>query len=632
MAAVGVPAGPCTQGLQQFIIKNECADLANYDPTFADQTVYEPCDVPPVAPTQWTPYTACTKQCINAGEAAEVQTSQRIDECGIVEIRQQLCNVPSCATWKNWIVDAKCSCLNPGAAVVERQCLDGYGQPAVGCIGDSKFQVPCGPNTSAAAVNPTTFALPLLTPAQLAEISALQLDLGSWTQIAGQWSAYSGCAKTCDVTGVCGQEARYIESFCKDTDGNRISIDRQTDIRACPCVTGDWQIVADTCSSQDPMTCSGVRTVTKRHTCTGDEVLEQAGSCGTPGTWGQWSAYTQCRTSCQEAVTPTRSRTRSWTCAAERQNGMFADETEIVACPSLVCSYFGAWSSWSACTVSCGMGQKTRTRYCHGGAVGTGFCIGDANKVLGDETVACDMGDCCEWDWSGWTGCCRGNDFKNKRLRLRGNNCGQDVEEIEKACELDFTNPSATYASCSIIRQTGINTVKQGGSLTWMDNIDTAASIMNVINPDNIQNVIYQDFKAEENPLTHELISEAGVIAAPAQVQPQVINQTIMPGQFMPMFQSPFTQNMQMQQQQPVLVQQVVTNQQHMVQPQMVQQQMVQQQMVQQQMVQPQIMVQSQMFQQPMVHQQAPAPVAVEETSPNTSPFGSPFDFLFNKN
>jgi len=190
---------------------------------------------------------------------------------------------------------------------------------------------------------------------------------------------------------------------------------------------------------------------------------------------------------------------------------------------------------------------------------------------------------------------------------------------------------SATYASCSIIRQTGINMVKQGGSLTWMDNVDTAASIMNVINPDNIQNVIYQDFKAEENPLTHELISEAGVIAAPAQVQPQVINQTIMPGQFMPMFQSPFTQNMQMQQQQPVLVQQVVTNQQQMVQPQMVQQQMVQQQMVQPQMVQ-QEMVQSQMFQQPMVHQQAPAPVAVEETSPNTSPFGSPFDFLFNKN
>jgi len=272
------------------------------------------------------------------------------------------------------------------------------------------------------------------------------------------------------------------------------------------------------------------------------------------------------------------------------------------------------------------MGQKTRTRYCHGGAVGTGLCIGDESKVLGDETVACDMGDCCEWDWSGWTGCCRGADSKNKRLRLRGNNCGQDVEQIEKPCELDYTNPSATYASCSIIRQTGVNLVRQGESLTWMAT-DSAASIMDVINPDNVQNVVYNDFKAEENPLTHEIISDAEVVAAPVQVQPQVINQTIMPGQQIPMFQAPFTQNMQIQQQQPVLVQQVNAYQQPTIQEPMFQPQMVQQAMAQPQMVH-QAMVQPQMVQEPMVQHQAPV---VEETSPNTSPFGA-FDFLFSRN
>merc|ERR1712127_637457 len=327
MAAVGVPAAACTRGLQQFIIKNECADLATVNPMFADQTIYEYCDVPATTPTEWTPFTACTKQCINAGEAAEVQTSQRLDECGNVEIRKQLCNVPSCASWQGWIVNAKCSCTNPGAAVVTRQCLDGYGQPAVGCVGQSTYQVPCGPNTSAQAVNPTTFALPQLSAAQLAEIKATMIDLGSWKQIAGQWSAFSGCAKTCDVSGVCGTESRYIESFCEDNDGNRVSIYSRAEARDCPCETGGWVVVADTCSSPDPMTCSGVRTVTKKHTCTGDQVTEQAGSCGTPGTWGAWSAYTQCRTSCQEAITPTRSRTRSWTCAAERLNGQFNDET-----------------------------------------------------------------------------------------------------------------------------------------------------------------------------------------------------------------------------------------------------------------------------------------------------------------
>merc|ERR1712088_706692 len=123
------------------------------------------------------------------------------------------------------------------------------------------------------------------------------------------------------------------------------------------------------------------------------------------------------------------------------------------------------------------------------------------------------------------------------------------------------------------IRQTGINMVRQGESLTWM-NTDTAASIMNVINPDNVQNVVYQDFQAEENPMTHEVIRTAGVIAAPVAAKPQIN-----------------------QQQQPVMAQQpmAVTNM------------------------------------KPMVHQQAP--VVVEETqktSPN--PFGNAFDFLFSKN
>merc|ERR1712241_404184 len=140
----------------------------------------------------------------------------------------------------------------------------------------------------------------------------------------------------------------------------------------------------------------------------------------------------------------------------------------------------------------------------------------------------------------------------------------------------------------------------------WM-NTDTAASIMNVINPDNVQNVVYQDFQAEENPMTHEVIRTAGVIAAPVAAKPQ-INQTVMPGLQFPMFQAPLTANVLVQQQQPV---------------------MAQQQMVQQPVMAQQPMAVTNM--KPMVHQQAP--VVVEETqktSPN--PFGNAFDFLFSKN
>jgi len=212
------------------------------------------------------------------------------------------------------------------------------------------------------------------------------------------------------------------------------------------------------------------------------------------------------------------------------------------------------------------------------------------------------MGDCCEWDWSGWTGCCRG-DNGNKRLRLRGNNCGQDVEQIEKPCENDITNPGATYASCSVIRQTGISQVRQGASLTMFQfgatgKMEIAQDAMAVINPDKVQNVVFQDFKRVEDPMTHKVISNAQIVSANVVMTPQVVagqaapvvvNQTFQPAQpaQVPIFQP-------MSQQQP----QMVSSQ-----------------------TDPAATI---------VHQQVAVEPKKEETTPN-NPF-SPFNFLFSGN
>lgn len=72
-------------------------------------------------------------------------------------------------------------------------------------------------------------------------------------------------------------------------------------------------------------------------------------------------------------------------------------------------------------------------RYCHGGRVGDGLCI--SGDVTTNEVAQCQMGDCCDFDWSGWTGCCRNTRNQNVRLRFRGGCAGSPAEEVSKPCD-----------------------------------------------------------------------------------------------------------------------------------------------------------------------------------------------------
>ena len=48
---------------------------------------------------------------------------------------------------------------------------------------------------------------------------------------------------------------------------------------------------------------------------------------------------------------------------------------------------WGLWGAWSACSMSCGGGQRIRTRQCLGGS---GVCTGG----LSQETVVCNEQQC----------------------------------------------------------------------------------------------------------------------------------------------------------------------------------------------------------------------------------------------
>merc|ERR1712046_413831 len=95
-------------------------------------------------------------------------------------------------------------------------------------------------------------------------------------------------------------------------------------------------------------------------------------------------------------------------------------------CQATVCPYFSAWQTWESCSKSCGEGTMRRIRYCVGGEVGDGFCVKGVDGSLTVQTAPCNRGECCNWEWSGWTGCCF-NQARNRGVRYRFQlACGAD--------------------------------------------------------------------------------------------------------------------------------------------------------------------------------------------------------------
>ena len=80
--------------------------------------------------------------------------------------------------------------------------------------------------------------------------------------------------------------------------------------------------------------------------------------------WSPWTPWTQCTVSCGGG---TQRRTRD--CVAARYTGVDTGACEGAAeeaaeCGTSSCPAFSPWSSWSACSASCGGGARSRERHC----------------------------------------------------------------------------------------------------------------------------------------------------------------------------------------------------------------------------------------------------------------------------
>ena len=66
-------------------------------------------------------------------------------------------------------------------------------------------------------------------------------------------------------------------------------------------------------------------------------------------------------------------------------------------CNTRACPRWENWAEWSECSVSCGVGNKYRYRYCNN----EGECSGDDT-----DSAQCFAGKCAQWqNWGSWSAC-----------------------------------------------------------------------------------------------------------------------------------------------------------------------------------------------------------------------------------
>ncbi|KAI4578501.1 hypothetical protein MJG53_011356 [Ovis ammon polii x Ovis aries] len=167
------------------------------------------------------------------------------------------------------------------------------------------------------------------------------------------------------------------------------------------------------------------------------------------GNWSEWSLWEECTRSCGRG---NRTRTRTCNNPSAQHGGRPCDgiAMETIMCnirPCPVDGKWATWTSWSACSVSCGGGARQRTRDCSDPAPQYG-----GNKCEGSDVQSdfCNSDSCPthgNWSpWSGWGICsrtCNGGQMRRYRTcdnphpSNGGRACGGPDSQIQR-CNTDM--------------------------------------------------------------------------------------------------------------------------------------------------------------------------------------------------
>uniref|UniRef100_A0A8D0P2M9 Hemicentin-1 n=1 Tax=Sus scrofa TaxID=9823 RepID=A0A8D0P2M9_PIG len=286
-----------------------------------------------------------------------------------------------------------------------------------------------------------------------------------------QWSAWRSCSVTC------GKGIQKRSRLCNNpspANGGKPCQGSDSEMRNCQpklCPVdanwsewSPWEECTRTCGRGNrtrTRTCNNPSAQHGGRPCEGSAVgliMCNVRPCPVHGAWSTWQPWGTCSASCGKG---TQTRTRLCNNPPPSFDGSYCDgtETQMQVCNERHCPIDGkwtTWSSWSACTVSCGGGARQRTRDCSDPAPQYG-----GNKCEGSDVQSdfCNSDSCPthgNWSpWSGWGTCsrtCNGGQMRryrtcdNPRPSNGGRACGGPDSQIQR-CNTDLCPVDGSWGS-----------------------------------------------------------------------------------------------------------------------------------------------------------------------------------------
>eukprot|EP00933_Yihiella_yeosuensis_P079036 TRINITY_DN9111_c0_g10_i1.p1 TRINITY_DN9111_c0_g10~~TRINITY_DN9111_c0_g10_i1.p1 ORF type:complete len:1252 (+),score=222.05 TRINITY_DN9111_c0_g10_i1:165-3920(+) len=315
----------------------------------------------------WSVWTPCSKSC-GGGEKQRSRTKLvpaqfggRI--CDGLSNENATCNVQGCPVdceWNPWSEWKNCSATCGGGTKLKTRTVKiaalWGGKP---CKGDSEAVEKC--NTQECAID-CKFSL---------------------------WSEWSKCSASCGG----GAKTRNRTHAVQAKFGGLPCVgpneeEEECNTQGCPrdCVWGnwsDWSVCTRSCGKGTARRFRDIAVTMKNggKPCAGSENDEKKCNeqdCPVDCQWSVWGDWTPCSVTCDGGF---RRKSRSYAIdAAFGGKKCIGNTSEQETCNSQHCPKdckFSEWSHWSPCSVSCGAGEKRRTRVKEAELNGGKPCIGE---------------------------------------------------------------------------------------------------------------------------------------------------------------------------------------------------------------------------------------------------------------
>jgi hypothetical protein len=187
------------------------------------------------------------------------------------------------------------------------------------------------------------------------------------------------------------------------------------------------------------------------------------GCCPVDCTLNVWSAWSACSATCGGGGTQSRSRTKRQpeSCGGTCSGPLM----ESQACGSSCCPQdcaFSAWGQWSACSAMCGLGQRTRSRTESPASCGGTGCVGalSEGEPCSGPAMRCPV-DCAVSAWTAWSACSLtcgvGARSRSRSVTTQGADGGMSCPILDESesCSLSAcvaATTSSTYRSIASTR------------------------------------------------------------------------------------------------------------------------------------------------------------------------------------